>query len=98
MFHHGLIRGNTDTILYKDVQDVAIKRGILGRILGISYLTVVVATDYFEEHPGSRSFAVGLMGAGAELPGLKKEVAEQLRDSLMSRKNSSVAPKPADLS
>lgn len=77
----GVIYKKYVTIPYDRIQNVDIYRGILARILGLSDLNIQTA---------GASAVVGRYGAsgiGAEgrLPGLPKEVAEQLRDELIQR-------------
>lgn len=61
------------TIPYDRIQNVDIYRGILDRILGLSNLNIQTAG------------ASGVAGAEGRLPGLSREVAEQLRDELIQR-------------
>lgn len=61
------------TIPYDRIQNVDIYRGILERILGLSTLNIQTAG------------AGGVVGAEGRLPGLSREVAEQLRDELIQR-------------
>ncbi len=78
---YGIIWKKYVTIPYDRIQNVDIYRGILARILGLSDIHIqtagmsAVVTRY------------GAYGAGAEgrLPGLSKEVAEQIRDELVHR-------------
>lgn len=77
----GVIYKKYVTIPYDRIQNVDIYRGILARILGLSDLNIQTA---------GASAVVGRYGAagiGAEgrLPGLSREVAEQLRDELIQR-------------
>jgi len=77
---HGVIWKKYVTIPYDRIQNVDIYRGILARILGISDLQVQTAGG------SSR----GTYGASSEgrLPGLSKELAEELRDELVKRARS----------
>lgn len=69
----GVISKKYVTIPYDRIQNVDIHRSILARILGLSDLRVQTA--------GSS----GAAGAESRLPGLSREVAEQLRDELVRR-------------
>jgi len=77
----GVIYKKYITIPYDRIQNVDIYRGIWARILGLSDLQIQTA--------GSSAVVTrnGAYGVGAEgrLPGLTKEVAEQLRDELIIR-------------
>ena len=80
----GIIWKKYVTIPYERIQNVDIYRGIWARILGLSDLHIQTA---------GMSAVVGrygARGAGAEgrLPGLSKQVAEQLRDELVQRARS----------
>ncbi len=68
----GVIYKNYITIPYDRIQNVDINRGIIDRLLGLSTLMVYTA--------GTAS----AIGEGT-LPGLSREVAEQLRDELIAR-------------
>lgn len=76
----GVIYKKYVTIPYDRIQNVDIYRGILARILGLSDLQIQTA---------GASAVVGRYGAvgNAEgaLPGISREVAEQLRDELIQR-------------
>src|SRR3989344_3265119 len=81
---YGVISKKYVTIPYSRIQNVDIYRGIWARILGLSDLHIQTA---------GMSAVVGrygARGAGAEgrLPGLSKQVAEQLRDELVQRARS----------
>lgn len=69
----GVIYKTYVTIPYDRIQNVDIYRGILDRILGLSSLNIQTAG------------ASGTVGAEGRLPGLSREVAEQLRDELIER-------------
>ncbi len=77
----GVISKKYVTIPYERIQNVDIYRGIWARILGLSDLSIQTA--------GASSVVVGrnVVGVGAEgqLPGLSREIAEQLRDELIQR-------------
>jgi len=75
---HGIIWKKYVTIPYERIQNVDIYRGILARIFGLSDLHIQTA---------GMSTAVGSYGGSSEgrLPGLSKEVAEQIRDELIRR-------------
>lgn len=77
----GVIWKKYVTIPYDRIQNVDIHRGVIARILGLSDLQVQTAG--FSAHP-SRFGSYG-MGAEGRLPGLSKNVAEQLRDELVKR-------------
>lgn len=81
----GVIYKKYITIPYDRIQNVDINRGILARILGLSDLQIQTA--------GASAVIsrYGMSGVGAEgrLPGLQKEVAEQLRDELIQRAHNS---------
>lgn len=69
------------TIPYDRIQNVDINRGILARLLGLSDLQIQTAGL------SASVSRYGAVGAGAEgrLPGISKDVAEQLRDELINR-------------
>ncbi|MFZ2299816.1 MAG: PH domain-containing protein [Candidatus Moraniibacteriota bacterium] len=77
----GVIYKKYVTIPYDRIQNVDIYRGILARIFGLSDLQVQTA--------GASAVVsrYGMTGVGAEgrLPGLSREIAEQLRDELIRR-------------
>jgi len=81
----GVITKKYITIPYDRIQNVDINRGILSRILGLS--------DIFVQTAGSSAMVgrYGSAGVVSEgyLPGLSKEVAEQLRDELINRSKNS---------
>lgn len=81
----GVIRKKYVTIPYDRIQNVDIHRGVIARILGLSDLNVQTAGASVQM---SRR---GTWGFGAEgrLPGLSREVAEQLRDELIKRSRQS---------
>ena len=70
---HGIIWKRYVTIPYDRIQNVDVYRGIWARLLGLSDLQIKTA---------GFSSAKGLSSEG-RLPGLSKEVAEQLRDELL---------------
>ena len=70
----GVIYKKYVTIPYDRIQNVDIYRGILARILGLSDLNIQTAG----------TSAQTVRGEG-RLPGLSREVAEQLRDELIQR-------------
>ncbi len=78
---YGVIYKKYTTIPYDRIQNVDIDRGILDRILGLSSLNIQTAGA------SATVSRYGVMGGGAEgrLPGLSREVAEQLRDELIQR-------------
>lgn len=69
----GVIYKKYVTIPYDRIQNVDIYRGILARMLGLSDLNIQTAG------------ASGAIGAEGRLPGLSREVAEQVRDELIKR-------------
>ncbi len=78
----GIIWKTYTTIPYDRIQNVDINRGVIARILGLSDLKIQTAGS-----SGASYGAWGMVGTGAEgsVPGLAKEVAEQLRDDLIRR-------------
>lgn len=81
----GIIWKKYVTIPYDRIQNVDIYRGVVARILGLSDLHVQTAGASAQY---SRYGAWGLSAEG-RLPGLSREVAEQLRDELVRRAKSS---------
>ena len=69
----GVIQKKYTTIPYNRIQNVDIYRGVIDRILGLSDLHIQTAG------------ASGLITTEGRLPGLSREVAEQLRDELIRR-------------
>lgn len=79
----GIIWKKYVTIPYDRIQNVDIYRGVTARILGLSDLNIQTAgasTQVSRSLYGSRG-----IGAEGRLPGLSREVAEQLRDELIKR-------------
>jgi len=76
---NGVIWKKYVTIPYAKIQNVDIYRGLVARILGLSDLHIQTA--------GASVSVSHKYGRGAEgrLPGLSREVAEQLRDELINR-------------
>lgn len=78
---HGVIWKRYVSIPYNRIQNVDIHRGIITRILGLSDVNIQTA--------GSSAVIgqYGTRGITAEgyLPGLSREVAEQLRDTLITK-------------
>jgi len=72
----GVISKKYVSIPYDRIQNVDIHRGILARLLGLSDLNIQTA--------GS-SYGGRIKNAEGRLPGLSKEIAEQLRDELISK-------------
>jgi uncharacterized membrane protein YdbT with pleckstrin-like domain len=74
---HGIIWKKYATIPYDRIQNVDIYRGLVARLLGLSDLQIQTAGG----------ITAGSYGAFSEgrLPGLHREVAEQLRDELVRR-------------
>lgn len=81
----GIIWKKYVTIPYDRIQNVDIYRGVVARILGLSDLHIQTAGASAQY---SRYGAWGLSAEG-RLPGLSREVAEQLRDELVHRAKSS---------
>lgn len=77
----GVIYKKYVTIPYDRIQNIDIYRGILARLLGLSDLNIQTAGA---SAVVSRYGAAGV-GAEGRLPGLSREVAEQLRDELIQR-------------
>src|SRR3990167_3339123 len=77
----GVIYKRYVTIPYDRIQNVDIYRGIIARILGLSDLQIQTA-GYSAVAGGSGTMSWLSEG---RLPGLTKEIAEQLRDELVSR-------------
>jgi len=72
----GIIWRQDSSIPYNRIQNVDVKRGIIDRLLGLSELNIHTAGV------GGSAISEG------RLPGLSKEVAEQLRDELIVRARS----------
>lgn len=81
----GVIWKKYVTIPYDRIQNVDIYRGVVARLLGLSDLHIQTAGASAQY---SRYGAWGLSAEG-RLPGLSREVAEQLRDELIRRAKSS---------
>jgi len=79
---HGVIWKKYVSIPYERIQNIDIRRGILDRVLGLSTLFIQTA-GYSATYYG-RGRAVGI-GAEGYLPGLDRNVAEQLREELIKR-------------
>lgn len=78
----GIIYKKYVTIPYDRIQNVDMYRGIFARLLGLSDLHIQTAgAGVVSSHNGF----TGGIGAEGRLPGLSKEVAEQLRDELINR-------------
>lgn len=81
----GIITKKYVTIPYDRIQNVDINRGLISRFFDLSDISIQTA--------GSSAVVgrYGAMGVGAEgyLPGLSKEVAEQLRNELVTRAHKS---------
>lgn len=77
----GIIWKKYVTIPYDRIQNVDIYRGVVARLLGLSDLHIQTAGMSAQvSRYGSRG-----LGAEGRLPGLSREVAEQLRDELIRR-------------
>lgn len=72
----GVILKSYVSIPYDRIQNIDIYRGVLARLLGLSDLKIQTA--------GSIRMVNGVDAEG-RLPGLSREVAEQLRDQLVKR-------------
>ncbi len=70
---YGVIYKKYVTIPYDRIQNIDINRGILDRILGLSRIQIHTAG------------VGGVALAEGRLPGLSKEVANQIRDELLAR-------------
>lgn len=77
----GVIWKKYVTIPYDRIQNININRGVIARILGLSDLNIETAGASAQV---SRYGAYSL-GAEGRLPGVSREVAEQLRDELIKR-------------
>ncbi|MBI4135184.1 PH domain-containing protein [Candidatus Uhrbacteria bacterium] len=78
---HGVIWKKYVTIPYDRIQNIDIHRGVFARLLGLSDLQI---------HTAGASAVVGKYGARGvyaegRLPGLSKEIAEEIRDELVRR-------------
>ena len=75
---HGIIWKKYVTIPYDRIQNVDIYRGLIARLLGLSDLQIQTAGG----------ISTGSYGAFSEgrLPGLSREVAEQLRDEVIKKR------------
>ncbi len=78
---HGVIWKKYVSIPYERIQNIDIHRGILARILGLSDLKIQTA-GYSAVVYGRRMAGIGAEGY---LPGLDKQVAEQLREELIRK-------------
>jgi uncharacterized membrane protein YdbT with pleckstrin-like domain len=70
----GVISKSYDSIPYSRIQNVGIERSLLERILGISTLQIHTAG-----HSGQGS------GAEGNIPGVEKDGAEEVRESIMEK-------------
>ena len=78
---HGIVWKTYVTIPYNRIQNIDIYRGVIDRLLGLSDLHIQTAGASVQ-FAGSRASGRGAEGG---LPGLSREVAEQLRDELIKR-------------
>ncbi len=78
----GIITKKYVTIPYDRIQNVDIHRSLFARMFGLSSL--MIQTAGASAVYGARGGAMGMSAEGF-LPGISKEVAEQLRDELISR-------------
>lgn len=78
----GVIYKKYVTIPYDRIQNVDINRGILARILGLSDLNIQTAGN---SAVFGGSYAMRGIGAEGRLPGLSKEIANEVRDELIRR-------------
>lgn len=78
---HGIINKHYVSIPYHKIQNIDIHRGVLDRILGLStiYIQTAGASSVSSRSNKHNAYAEG------QLPGLSKELAEQLRDELLSK-------------
>ena len=78
---HGVIWKKYVTIPYEKIQNVDIYRGVVARLLGLSDLHIQTAGA------STQATRSGIFSYAAEgrLPGLSREVAEQVRDELIKR-------------
>ena len=78
----GVIWKKYVSIPYERIQNIDIHRGILARILGLSDLKVQTAGYSAVSYGRGRMAGIGAEGY---LPGLDKQVAEELREELIKR-------------
>jgi uncharacterized membrane protein YdbT with pleckstrin-like domain len=78
---YGVIWKKYVSIPYDRIQNIDIYRGILDRLFGLSRL--YVQTAGMSVAPGR--YGSKIAAAEGQLPGLSREVAEQLRDELIQR-------------
>ena len=74
---HGVIWKKYVSIPYGRIQNVDIRRGVIERLLGLSSLQIQTAGYSFGGKKGIR--------AEGYLPGLSREKAEEIRESLVNR-------------
>ncbi len=79
---HGVIWKKYISIPYERIQNIDIHRGLLARILGLSDLKIQTAGSSAVSYGRGR---ISGMGAEGYLPGLDRQVAEQLREELIKR-------------
>lgn len=82
---HGVIWKKYVSIPYERIQNVDIYRGILARILGLSDLKIQTAGYSAVYYGRGRPSGVGAEG---HLPGIDKNMAEELREELIKRAKS----------
>ena len=92
--HQGVFSKQNRNIPYGVIQDVNISQGLFERIFGLSSLTL---EDFSQDgigtmnssgyvRSGKTSYeAIGSVGSGIHIPGLKKEDAEALRQILLQK-------------
>jgi len=78
----GILYKRYVTIPYERIQNIDINRGIIAQLLGLSSLNIQTAGS--SAVMGKNGFMSGV-GAEGQLPGLSKEIANQVRDELIKR-------------
>lgn len=79
---HGIIWKRYVSIPYERIQNVDIHRGVIARILGLSDLKIQTAGYSAVSYGKGRMAGIGAEGY---LPGLNKNVAEELREELIRK-------------
>lgn len=70
LFRHGIIATNTIVIPYNRVQHVALHEGLISRFFGLAKIEI---------------FTAGGSSSDIEIPGIKKEQAENIKQLLMGK-------------
>jgi len=78
----GILYKRYVTIPYERIQNIDINRGVVAQILGLSSLNIQTAGS--STVVARNGFMSGVVAEG-QLPGLSKEIAEQVRDELIER-------------